>query len=903
MRELQDRLGKALTGRYRLLREIGRGGAAIIYLADDLKHDRRVALKVFRPDLAASLGSDRFLREIKIAAKLSHPHILPVHDSGDAGGFLYYVMPVVEGHSLRDRLARDGVMSLADVAALLHDLLDALHYAHQRGVVHRDIKPGNVMLSGRHAMVTDFGVAKALEAAAEGRESDTAGLVLGTPAYMAPEQATADPDIDHRADIYGVGALAYEMLTGRTPFEGETAQSILGALVSKVPDPVQQHRPETPPELAQLVMKCLEKDPNERWQTSEEALQQLDALAATPAGGLERISVATKPPRAFWTPRRRIAAAAAAIVVVMVVIAGLSVRGPQPGGGSTLPVIAVLPFENLGPPEDEYFANGVTDAITARLASLGTLAVISRTSAMQYRDSDLSSREIGAELGADYILEGTIQRERPSDPTSRVRIIPQLIRTSDDTHMWASVYDEDLVEVFRVQSEIAERVARAMDVTLAEPQRQRIVGAPTTNLEAYELYLRGHDYLEGSRGSGDANARRIAIDFFDDAIALDGEFALAWAEQSVAHIWLYRHFVDHTDRRALLAKAAVDTALALASDLPKAHLALGLYYYWGPESDAALALEEFQHVSEREPNNAYALTLIAVLQAARGQWDEAVANAALAAELDPREPDWAVTAGMFHFLLRRYEDAERYLDLALELSPDNAAAFQTKIALQLRWRGDTARAHSVANEMLARVTPGQVALALVEVAPELIAGGAYDSVFQQLSPGSLSGPYPFDYYFTRAEFNRLRSRPALSRAYFDSLATAVRAAPAATGDPVVSMFLGRAYAGMGDRSLSLRQAGLLETELLQANDALRALAVRVSLVWIYGMLGEDDAAIDHLEALLEVPSPVSLTYLRIAALTGTIRLRPRFQELVSEGAPPGPPIEAGMRSMLAGRSR
>jgi serine/threonine-protein kinase len=903
MRELQDRLGKALTGRYRLLREIGRGGAAIIYLADDLKHDRRVALKVFRPDLAASLGSDRFLREIKIAAKLSHPHILPVHDSGDAGGFLYYVMPVVEGHSLRDRLARDGVMSLADVAALLHDLLDALHYAHQRGVVHRDIKPGNVMLSGRHAMVTDFGVAKALEAAAEGHESDTAGLVLGTPAYMAPEQATADPDIDHRADIYGVGALAYEMLTGRTPFEGETPQSLLGALVSKVPDPVQQHRPETPPELAQLVMKCLEKDPDARWQTAEEALQQLDALAATPAGGLERISVATEPPRAFWTPKRRIAAAAAAIVVVIMVIVGLSARGPQPGGGSTLPVIAVLPFENLGPPEDEYFANGITDAITARLAALGTLGVISRTSAMQYRGSDLSSREIGAELGADYILEGTIQRERPSDPTSRVRIIPQLIRTSDDTHVWASVYDEDMVEVFRVQSEIAERVARAMDVTLAEPQRQRIVGAPTTNLEAYEFYLRGHDYLEGSRGSGDANARRIAIDFFDDAIALDGEFALAWAEQSVAHIWLYRHFVDHTDRRALLAKAAVDTALALAPGLPTAYLALGLYYYWGPESDAARALEEFQHVSEREPNNAYARTLIAVLQAARGQWDEAVANAALAMELDPREPDWAVTAGMFHFLVRRYEDAERYLDLALELSPDNAAAFQTKIALQLRWRGDTARAHSVANEMLARVTPGQLALALVEVAPELIAGGAYDSVFQQLSPGSLSGPYPFDYYFTLAEFNRLRSRPALARAYFDSLATAVRAAPAASGDPVVSMFLGRAYAGLGNRSLSLRQAGLLETELLRANDALRALAVRVSLVWIYGMLGEDDAAIDHLEALLGVPSPVSVTYLRIAALPGTIRLRPRFQELVSEGAPPGSPIEAGMHARLAGLPR
>ncbi len=884
--DIRQRLSAALAGRYRLLHEIGRGGAAVVYLAEDLKHERRVALKVLRGELAATLGASRFLREIKILARLSHPHILPVHDSGEADGFLYFVMPYVEGESLRARIAR-GPMPISEAVPLLRNLLDALHYAHERGVVHRDIKPDNVMLSGRHALVMDFGVAKALTAAAEERQGDTLGTVLGTPAYMAPEQASADPSIDHRADIYALGVVAYEMLSGAPPFQGRTSRQILAAHVTKNPEHLSQHRENVPPALAEVVMRCLEKNPSDRWQTAEETLHRLDqGLAWGAAAGSGATTEVTTPVAA--ASRHRGAALIGTLAVVAALVAGWFLRGPTAATVAGTPTVVVLPFENLGPPEDEFFANGITDAITARLATLDNLGVISRTSAMQYRNRDLTAQEIANELGVDYILEGTIQRERPSDPNSRVRIIPQLIRAADDTHLWADVYDEDLTEVFRVQSEIAQRVARAMDVTLQEPDQRILAARPTDNLEAYEFYLRGHDYLAGNLGSGDANARRIAVDFFERALALDGVFALAWAELSLAHIWLYHHFVDPTEERLALAKAAVDTAMILDPALPAVHLAEGHYYYWGPNPDPVAALREFQHVADREPNNAYARSLIAALQASRGDWDEALRNAALAADLAPREPEWTAAAGGMHLMARRYEEAERYIDRALALAPDYAEAWVDKITLYLRWTGDIGRAREAVNEMLRRVIPGQVAQALVTAGPELIVGGEYDSLFESLTPGSVAGPLPFDYYHIKAEFHRLRNRSGRARVYYDSLrAVAQVAAAERPANPVAQMFLGLAYAGLDRKLNAVRHAGQLEGLLAQSRDALRNAVMRNALVSIYAIVGEDDAAMDHLEQLLSGPSLMSVPYLKVAQFPGTLRDHPRFKRLTEEEALPG----------------
>ncbi len=284
MAEPLDQLKKALADRYRIEREVGQGGMATVYLAEDVKHHRKVAVKVLRPQLAATLGPTRFLREIEIAAQLQHPHILPLLDSGETESFLYYVMPFVEGESLRDRITRKGELPVADAVRLLRDVADALSYAHARGVVHRDIKPDNVLLSGRHALVTDFGVAKAVSEATGRNQLTTAGVALGTPAYMAPEQAAADPNVDHRADIYAVGAMGYELLTGRPPFVGATPQQVLAMHVTTAPQPVTDHRASCPPLLAESIMRCLAKRPADRWQSADELLEQLESVS-TPSGG------------------------------------------------------------------------------------------------------------------------------------------------------------------------------------------------------------------------------------------------------------------------------------------------------------------------------------------------------------------------------------------------------------------------------------------------------------------------------------------------------------------------------------------------------------------------------------------------------------------------------------------
>lgn len=881
--DLAQRLQAALTGRYRMERELGRGGAAIVFRARDLKHERSVALKVLRPDIALALGADRFLREIKIAANLSHPHVLPVLDSGRAGDFLFYVMPVLEGETLRSCLARRGVLSIDEALGILHDVLDAIHHAHRRGIIHRDIKPENVFLSGRHALVMDFGVAKALSVAAS-PDADTKGVVLGTPAYMAPEQAAADPSIDHRADLYSVGILAYEMLTGHPPFRGESPQAVLAAQVTQEATPVAQLRPDLPAALTDFTMRLLEKRPADRFQTADIALQQLGAeVTPTRGSGALPTTQALEP----VTPRRRgLKAALVALAVVLLVGAGWLLGASRSSAPLGRPVLAVMPFENLGPPEDEYFANGITDAITARLAGLANVGVISRTSAMQFKGTALTAQQVAQELGVDYILEGTIQRERPSDPSSRLRVIPQLIRASDDTHLWASVYDGDMTAVFRVQTEIAEHVAQAMNVTLAGPEHRSLVARPTESLEAYEVYLRGHEYLFDSPGSGNANARRIAAELFERAIALDSTFALAYAELSLAHMWLYHYFIDRSDGRYGAAKRAVDRALALDPDLPTVHLALGHIHYWGPDPDPQQALREFEHVVEREPNNAYARNLLAVLLAAQGDWDRAVVNAALAAELDPREPDWAASAARLQLYTRQYAEAERFIDRALRLAPDMADAHRVRIALYLRWAGDMEKSRGAVQQMRAMVTPGEVAVALVEVAPMLVATGQYDSLYDDLTPSSLVARFPFDYLYTKAEYFRLRRRPNRARVYYDSLLSALDAVPEdQASSQRVAMFRGRALVGLGREAEVAREALRIEALIQSSQNAMQVVAMRGVLVRMYAEIGRHGAALDHLEALLAGPSPYSIPYLRVDELPAALRSHPRYQQLLKRAGP------------------
>ena len=459
MTDYQDRLAEALSGHYTLEREVGAGGMATVFLAQDLKHDRKVALKVLRPELAATLGSDRFPREIKFVAQFNHPHILSLYDSGEVQGFLYYVMPFVEGESLRDRLAREKQLPIADAVRILKDVADALAYSHARGVVHRDIKPGNVLLSGRHAVVTDFGVAKAVTASAGRDTMTTIGMAVGTPHYMAPEQAMGERDIDQRADIYALGVLGYEMLTGRTPFVSETAQGILAAHVMEEPKPIRDLRPGVPEPLAQVIMKCLAKNPADRWQSADELLAQLDLIAATPSGGMTPTH--TRPVQGVGAlrPSRRMPLAAIAGVVVALLAGGawFALHGKS---GGKIQRIGVMPIEDISG-KDSVFVTAMQDALTNSLARLGTVGVASRSEMMRYKGTPKTDKEVASDLKLDALVEATVFRAGDV-----MRINVQATDPVTTRGLWAGTYNVNVTNVLAAQDSVVGLIQRGIDSVL-----------------------------------------------------------------------------------------------------------------------------------------------------------------------------------------------------------------------------------------------------------------------------------------------------------------------------------------------------------------------------------------------------------------------------------------------------
>ena len=452
-----ERVRAAFGDRYDIERELGQGGMATVYLARDLKHDRQVALKVLRPELAAAMGGDRFPREIHIVAQLVHPHILPLHDSGEMGGYLYYVMPFVDGESLGEKLKREGRLPINEAVRILREVVDALAYAHERNVIHRDIKPDNVMLSGRHALVTDFGVAKAVSAAG-GEKLTTVGVALGTPSYMSPEQAMGETDIDHRSDIYAVGALAYEMLTGEPPFGGKTAQAILSAHVMDEPDHVAEKRSNVTPELGELIMRCLQKDKADRWQSAEGMLPHLETIA-TPGGGMTPTD--TRPVKATVArkrSRRMFIGSAAAAFIVLVGAGAVLLRGG--GGSGAIERIGVLPIQDLSG-SDQVFVDAMHDQLITALARSNVVGVVSRSAVMPYRGTTETTENIANTLGVQAVIEGTIFRDG-----NRMRINVQMVDPGTLRHLWTQTYERDVDDVLAVQSEVVQAIAEELGQAL-----------------------------------------------------------------------------------------------------------------------------------------------------------------------------------------------------------------------------------------------------------------------------------------------------------------------------------------------------------------------------------------------------------------------------------------------------
>jgi serine/threonine-protein kinase len=459
MTELRDQLEAALGTTYVLERELGGGGMSRVFLAVEQALSRRVVIKVLPPEMAASVSMDRFRREIMFAARLQNPHIIPLLSAGEAGGLPYLTMPFVDGESLRVRLARGGELPVAEGLRILREVATALDYAHQEGIVHRDIKPENILLSHGSAMVTDFGVAKAISASSNAEHSGVTshGVALGTPAYMSPEQAAAAPGIDARADVYAFGVLAYELFAGRPPFEGRSPPALLAAHVSEVPEPIQKLRPSLPSALSALIMRCLEKRPADRPQRASEIVHALDAITTPSGGSAPTLGLPSHATSARSVARRRILWIGAAAVTVLAIGGALVVRERLAQGKGVPVMLAVLPFENQGPASEDYFGDGLADAITSRLASVPTLGVIAQRSAGQYKHSSKPLNQIGRELGVQYVLQATV-RWAGAGTERKAQISPELVRVSDGTVRWAAEpYVVAPADVFAVQSDIAAR--------------------------------------------------------------------------------------------------------------------------------------------------------------------------------------------------------------------------------------------------------------------------------------------------------------------------------------------------------------------------------------------------------------------------------------------------------------
>jgi eukaryotic-like serine/threonine-protein kinase len=628
--DLLDRIHVALEGRYDVEREIGHGGMAVVYLARDLRHDRVVALKVLRPRFTEVLGPERFLREIKVAARLHHPHLLPLYDSGEADGFLYYVGPYLEGGSLRDRLQREGRLPLCHALRLSREVADALDYAHRQQVIHRDIKPENILLEDGHAIVADFGVARAVSAAAEAGLTGT-GMLVGTPAYMSPEQAT-DGAVDGRSDVYALGCVLYELLAGQAPFTGTTAMALLAQRLTETAPNLRAAGIQASPSVEQLVARALAKRAEDRFQSAAELANAI---------GLAERELTQGAPTPVAT-----------------------------SAGARVATLAVLPFVNMSAePENEFFSDGMTEELISALTKVAGLQVASRTSAFAYKGRDVDVREIGLRLNVGAVLEGSVRRAG-----SRLRVTAQLINAADGYHVWSQTYDRQLADVFEVQDELSRSIVNTLRPKLVGVISEPLVLPPTDNLDAYTAYLKGRFFWNKRTLEG----YRKGIEYFEIALREDPGFALPYT--GIADCWsmlAFDYFGGMPPREGMpKAKAAALRALELDESLAEAHSPLAvvsMLYDW----DWPAAERQFKRALQLNPEYVPARLWYSHLLTVMCRHEESLACIRRAAELEPLALIVHQSVARSLHYGGRYEEAVEECHRLLEMDPGFVAGYET----------------------------------------------------------------------------------------------------------------------------------------------------------------------------------------------------------------------------------
>lgn len=858
----------ALVSHYVIIDKIGAGGMGEVYLAEDTSLNRRVALKFLSPLLSGDETSRRrFIREAQAAAKLDHPNVVGVYEVGEYLGRPFFAMQNIEGDSLKEQLA-ERELSLDEILSLAIQMGEGLEAAHNLGVIHRDIKPSNIIIdSSERARIVDFGLASI----GDPDHLTRSGSTLGTIGYMSPEQVQGKP-ADHRSDLFSLGVVLYELITGRNPFIRDNEAATLNAITDTQPEPTARYRSGVPGELERIVQKLLEKNPDLRYQSAAGLISDLKRMIQPSSA-----AISSTP-----THRGRRYPYGVGIVTLVLAVAGIFwVTSHGHKAEENIPqkqkvMLAVLPFENLGSPDDEYFADGITDAITSRLASIRGLGVISRTSAIQYKHTKKSLPQIAQELGVDYVLEGTILWDKTGD-TDRVRITPQLINASDNTHIWADDYERAMTQIFAVQSDIATRVVEALDVTLLEPERRSLQAASTSNLDAYDLYLRAKEYATRSYEEKDF---RTAITLLNKALEFDPNYVEALAGLGYVDVEMYLFEYDHTQARLDSAKQLIDRAARLDPDNPDVLFAQAVYYYHGL-FDYDKALEKVDKLISIAPSRIDSYRILSAIKRRQGKWDEALQNDAKLTELNPRDAREIWEAGVTQEMVRNYPEAEKLYKRAISLAPDVSMYYSEIAQMYIFWTGDIEKSRQFVLNSQTKMDPGDVTMLLVL---DDLFDRKYADALRRLS-GVAYGPFydSSDYYSIKGYAYAKSGDTINSRILYDSSLSFLEKRP----PEVRNTFrykdkLADTYGGLGRKPDAIRCAQEAADLVPMDKDAVFGAMALFQQTIILARVGEFDHAMDLMDYLLAIPGWLSVPYLRKSPDFDPIRDNPRFKSLMEK---------------------